>query len=40
MDTLNALNTVNLEHGSAVNGRSECSECCEFETCWCYEWTL
>ena len=46
MDAVNALNTLNLEHGGALNGHSEHSQCSahsehsEFGTWWCFEWTL
>ena len=46
MDTVNPLkilNTLNLEHGGALNGRcksSKHSEHSEFGTWWCFEWML
>ena len=39
--SVNTLNTLNLEHGGALNGQcSKHSEHSEFGTWWCFEWTL
>ena len=40
VNPLNILNTLNLEHGSALNGYLECSEHSEFGTWWYFELTL
>ena len=42
VNPLNILNTLNLEHGGALNGcvNSKHSEHSEFGTWWCFEWTL
>ena len=46
VNALNILNTLNLEHGGALNGRCESavnskhSEHSEFGTWWCFEKTL
>ena len=43
VNALNILNTLNLEHGGALNGHCECSkhsEHSEFGTWWCFERTL
>ena len=46
VNALNILNTLNLEHGGALNGccesavNSKHSEHSEFGTWWCFEWML
>ena len=47
VNPLNILNTLNLEHGGALNGHvnpccesSKHSEHSEFGTWWCFEWML
>ena len=46
VNALNILNTLNLEHGGALNGRCESaviskhSEHSEFGTWWCFKWML
>ena len=43
VNPLNILNTLNLEHGGALNGRCESSkhsEHSEFGTWWCFEWNV
>ena len=43
VNALNILNTLNLEHGGALNGcceSSKHSEHSEFGTWWCFELTL
>ena len=37
---LNILNTLNFEHGGALNECCECSKHSEFGTWWCFEWML
>ena len=43
VNALNILNTLNLEHGGALNGcceSSKHSEHSEFGTWWCFQWML
>ena len=40
VNALNTLNTLNLEHGGALNALTECSTHSEFGTWWCFKWML